>query len=187
MRKAYRFQPKKIDLAPKYRINEFIRVPEVRLIDDAGQMQGVVPTADALKMAREKGMDLVEVAPLAQPPVAKILDFGKFQYQQEKLARKAKAAVKKVETKGIRLSLRIGDHDRDFRLNQAKGFIEEGNKVKVEIPLRGREHQHTNLAREIIKQFVTELHALVPVTTEQGLEKNMGRLSMIVAPESKKQ
>lgn len=185
MRKAYRFQSKQKKVEPKYRTNEYIKVPQVRVIDDRGQMLGLMSTLDAVKMAREKGFDLVEVAPLAQPPVCKLIDYGKFQYQLEKQIRKAKAQSKKVEIKGIRLSLRIGQHDRDMRLNQAKEFITEGNKVQIEIPLRGREHQHTNLAKEIIKKFVEDLFNQVPIMTEQGLEKNMGRLSMVVAPVKK--
>lgn len=187
MRKSYKFRPKTKEIVPEYRINEQVKVPEVRLIDEKGQMMGVVPTADALKMARERGFDLVEVAPVAKPPVAKILDYGKFQYQQEKQMRKAKASVKKVETKGIRLSLRIGQNDRDMRLGQAKKFIEEGNRVKIEIALRGREHQHTDLAREIIKKFIDELNVQVPVIVEQPMSKLMGRLSSVIAPQPKQQ
>lgn len=149
-------------------------------------MVGVVATPDALKMAREKTLDLVEVSPTANPPVAKILDYGKFQYQQEKQMRKAKSSIKKIETKGIRLSLRIGQHDLDVRRDQAKQFIEEGNKVKIEMPLRGRENQHTHMAREIIKKMIDELNQMVPLTIEQALDKQMGRLSIIIAPVTKK-
>jgi translation initiation factor IF-3 len=163
-----------------YWMNEQIRAPEVRVIDENGQNLGVMATSVAVKMAQDRGFDLVEVFPKAEPPIAKILDYGKFLYQKDKEARKQKAKAKKVEIKGVRLSLRISQHDRDFRLNQAKGFLESGDKVKVEIILKGRERQYANMAREIANNFITDLNNLVSTKIEQPLSFQGGRLSVTV-------
>ncbi len=164
----------------QYRINEQIRVPEVRVIDEDGQNLGVMETSVAVQLARERESDLVEVFPKAEPPIAKILDYGKFLYQKDKEARKQKAKAKKVEIKGIRLSLRISSHDRDFRLDQAKDFLESGDKVKVEIILKGRERQYANMAKEVASQFIEALNNLVPTKIEQPLSLQGGRLSVTV-------
>lgn len=166
--------------AIQYWINEQIRAPEVRVIDENGQNLGVMDTPVAVQLARERELDLVEVFPKAEPPIAKILDYGKFLYQKDKEARKQKAKAKKVEIKGIRLSLRISLHDRDFRLNQAKEFLESGDKVKVEIILRGRERQYANAAREVANQFINALNNLVSTKIEQPLSFQGGRLSVTV-------
>ena len=164
-----------------HRRNNAIRVPEVRLIDETGQNHGVVTTSKALAMAYERGLDLVEVSPLAQPPVAKILDFSKLRYQEEKERRKERAKQKKVEVKGVRLSLRIGDHDLETRITQAEKFLSEGNRVRAELILRGRERRHTSLATEIIKEFVSKLNAIIPVQTEEDVSIQGGKLAIIVS------
>lgn len=164
----------------KYWVNEQIRVPEVRVIDEEGKNFGVLPTAEAIKLAREREMDLVEINPKAVPPIAKILDYGKFLYQKDKEERKQKAKQKKIEIKGVRLSLRIGSHDRDIRLNQSKEFLESGDKVKIEIILKGRERQYANMARDVINQFIGSLNALVEVRVEQPLGFQGGRFSVVV-------
>lgn len=164
----------------KYWINEKIRAPEVRLITDEGQNIGVIATSDALKMAREKELDLVEVSPKADPPIAKILDYGKFLYQKDKEARKQKAKQKKVEIKGIRLSLRISSHDKEVRLKKAKEFLQEGDKVKIEIILKGRERQYSNMAKDAVRQFIEELNESVPTKVEQDLVFQGGRFAAVV-------
>jgi translation initiation factor IF-3 len=164
----------------QYWINEQIRAPQVRVIDEEGQNIGVMATPEAVRLAREREMDLVEVFPKADPPIAKILDYGKFLYQKDKEARKQKAKQKKVEIKGIRLSLRISPHDRDVRLNQAKDFLESGDKVKIEIILKGRERQYGGMARENINQFINSLNQLVSTKIEQPLSFQGGRLSVTV-------
>jgi len=164
----------------QYWINEQIRAPEVRVIDENGQNLGVMDTPAAVQIARERELDLVEVFPKAAPPIAKILDYGRFLYHKDKEARKQKAKAKKVEIKGIRLSLRISAHDRDFRLNQAKDFLESGDKVKVEIILKGRERQYANTAREVANQFINALNNLVSTKIEQPLSFQGGRLSVTV-------
>lgn len=164
----------------KYWINEQIRAPEVRVIDEEGQNVGIMPTLEAVKLAKEKELDLVEVFPKAEPPIAKIIDYGKFLYQKDKEARKQRAKQKRVEVKGIRLSLRISTHDRDVRLKQAKGFLEDGDKVKIEIILKGREKQYANMAREAINQFIESLDKLIPTRIEQQLSFQGGRFSAVI-------
>src|SRR3972149_4506317 len=123
--------------AQVYYANERIRATELRVVDADGGNLGVLPTAKALEIARERGLDLVEVSPKANPPVARIMDFGQFKYQKEKEAKKQRAASKQSEIKGVRLSPRIGDHDFNIRMMQAKSFLEDGNKVQIEIVMRG--------------------------------------------------
>ena len=165
----------------RYRTNEWIRAPKVRLIDETGQNLGVLDTAEALRQARQKGLDLIEVSPVAQPPVVKIINYNKFKYQEEKERRKLKAKQKKVEIKGIRLSLRISKHDMEIRKNQSKKFLEEGDKVKIEMMLKGRESRHKDLARKIINEFTENLNKEIEIITEQPLNILGGKLSIIIA------
>lgn len=178
-RPRYKKEPPK-----RYRTNQYIRVPQVRLIDENGQNIGVIDTTKALAMASEKGLDLVEVSPLAQPPVAKIVDYKKMRYQEEKERRKEKAKQKKIEVKGIRLSLRISEHDKEVRRRQAEKFLKQDDKIRVEMILKGRERQHFNLAEEIINKFVESLDQLVPTTIEQPLNVRGGKLSTLIAKKS---
>lgn len=165
----------------KYRINERILSPEVRVMDDQGQSLGVLPTEKAIEIARSKEMDLVEVSPKAEPPVCKILDYGQFKYQKEKEARKQRAQAKEVEIKSIRLSVRIGVHDRDVRVKQAAKFLERGDKVKIELPMRGREKAHKDVAEAVVKEFVDALKEIYPLRIEQELKYLNGRFSTILA------
>jgi len=164
-----------------YRINEQIQYPTVRVIDDSGENIGVMEAFKAIQMAHERGLDLIEVSPLANPPVVRIQDFNKFKYQESKERKKSKARQKEVELKGLRLSLRIGKNDLDTRMNQAIKFLENNDKVRVELALRGREQQHRNLAFDIIKKFVESIHAILPVRTEQEVTIQGGRISTIIA------
>ena len=172
-----RHRPKPVQ-ATLVRYNEWIRVPQVRVIDENGEHMDVMDTAKALAMARERGMDLVEINPGANPPVVKIIGYGQFKYQKEKEARKAKAHAKSVEVKGIRLSLRIGEHDLQVRRDQSKRFMDEGNRVRIEIILKGRERQHADLAQKIIQEFVA---SLMDVRIDQPFARQGGILSMVVA------
>ncbi len=174
-------KPQQKDLGKQYRVNQRIRVPELRVIDENGNMVGVLPTADAIALAQEKGLDIVEVSPLAQPPVAKILNFNKLKYQEEKDRRKERAKQKKVEIKGIRLSFRISDHDKEVRMKQAKKFLADGHKVKAEMILRGRERRHMDLAKSGLQEFVDGLDQLTPVTVEQDINVQGGKLSVLIA------
>jgi translation initiation factor IF-3 len=136
-------------------------------------------TYRAIQLARERDLDLVEVSPVAQPPVCKIMDYGAYQYQQEKKERKQKAKQKRVEIKGIRLGLNIGAHDLEIRKNQALKFFEKGDKVKVELILRGREKAFVERARTIMEEFVKTLGDNAVI--EQPLTRQGGRLSLLAA------
>lgn len=174
----HRWRRPKPKIVIRYRTNQWIRAEKVRLIDENGEPIGIVPIADALTRAREAGLDLVEVSPKADPPVARIVDHGKFQYQQEKREREQKKRAKKVEVKGIRISFRISEHDLSVREEQAKRFLEEGNKVRVEMVLRGREHLHTDRARTIVEDFIKRLGDSVYVDTT--ITKQGGRLACVI-------
>lgn len=164
-----------------YRVNRHITAPEVRVIDEEGKHVGIMPIAAALALAEERGYDLVEISPKEQPPVVRLIAYGQFKYEKEKEARKQKARQKEVEVKGIRLSLRIGEHDLSVRREQAKKFLERGDKVQIEIVLRGRERQHVDLARGIMENFVNALKATLPVAVEQPFSKQGGRLTLLIA------
>jgi len=157
-----------------------IKAPQVMVIDDEGAQLGAMDTRRALQLAHERELDLIEVSPLAEPPVCRIMDFGAYQYQQEKKERKQKAKQKKVEIKGVRISLKIGPHDLELRKNQALKFLEKGNKVKVELILRGRERAHANRAQEMMTQFVGSLSESASVAIEQPVSRQGGRLSLLV-------
>lgn len=148
------------------------------MIDDEGKNLDVMATGEALQLAREKELDLVEISASADPPIAKIMDFGQFLYEQKKKDQKAKAKNKKSETKGIRLSFRISEHDEDIRVKQATKFLENGNKVKVDMKLIGRERRHMDKAREKIAGFVDKLGE--GAIMEQGVVQQGGRLSAII-------
>lgn len=135
-------------------------------------------TAQALALAQERGLDLVEVAPMARPPVCKILDFGAFLYQQERQLRKAKAKQKKVDLKGVRLGFGMGKADKERQQQLTMKFLDEGHKVQVEMRLRGRENAHKDFARKQIHQFLTELGDRIVV--EQALNVMGNRLTAIV-------
>ncbi|MBI4256474.1 translation initiation factor IF-3 [Candidatus Uhrbacteria bacterium] len=166
---------------PQYRVNQKIKSPEVRLIGAEGEALGVLPTEEAIKLAEAKEMDLVEVSPKAEPPVCKILDYGQFKYQKEKEAKKRKAQSAEVDIKGIRLSVRIGVGDLQVRLNQALKFLEQGDKIRVELPLRGREKAHRDVAQQVMDQFLAKVKETYPVRIEQEAKYLAGRFTMIVA------
>ncbi len=181
MRIIYRRRPKKIMPAVPYKVNLQIRAPELRVIDENEQNLGVMPTGQALQIARERELDLVEVFPTATPPVAKILNFGQLKYEKEKELRKQKAGQKTFEIKGIRLSSRIGQHDLEIRKEQAVKFLKQGNKVQIELILRGREKQHPEQSREVINNFINLLNQAIPVKIEQPISKQGGKFSCLIA------
>ncbi|MBI2552280.1 translation initiation factor IF-3 [Candidatus Uhrbacteria bacterium] len=163
---------------PLIRFNTGITAPQVRVINDQGEHLDVMDTAAALTLAREQGLDLVLINPNAQPPIAKITDYGRYKYQKTKEMRKQKAHAKEVEVKGVRLSLRIGDHDLGVRREMAQRFMDEGNRVRIEIILRGRERQHVELARKILQDFVA---LFTEIRIDQPFQKQGGVLSMVIA------
>lgn len=185
MRRTYRRREQK-PTGPQYRVNTQISVPRVRLIDENGVMIGEVSLAEALQRAQAAELDLVEISPKAVPPVTKILDFHQFKYQKEKETQKAKAKQKKQETKGIRLSVRIGEHDLEFRQNQALKFLEDGHKLRLELQLRGREHGRKDIAAEVIDDFVNALRKTHEITIEQPIQKQGAKLSLVCFSAGKK-
>jgi translation initiation factor IF-3 len=139
------------------RINERIRAREVRVIGDEGQQIGILPPYEALKMAREKNLDLVEVSPTAQPPVCRIMDYGKYLYQQEKKEREAKKHQKTITVKEVKFRINVDDHDYETKKNHVIRFLEEGDKVKATIFFRGREMTRTGLGREILERLIKDV------------------------------
>lgn len=138
-------------------MNERIRSREVRLIDENGENHGVVPTSKALQMADDAGLDLVLISPNQEPPVAKILDYGKYKYDMAKKAKEAKKKQHVVEVKEVKVRYKIDVHDYEVRLKSVRKFISQGNKVKIVVMLRGREMQHSNLAFELANRFLADL------------------------------
>ncbi len=171
---------KKEEPKKNYRYNEAITAPEVLVLGKTGENLGVMKIREAIDMARELGLDLVEINPLTAPPVAKIIDFGQLRYSQEKEARLAKARQHVVDIKGVRLSLRIGPHDLGIRRNQTIKFLDGGDKVKIEIILRGREQAQGPMAVELVKNFIASVNALVPIRTEQTVERNANKVTAII-------
>jgi translation initiation factor IF-3 len=161
----------------KFRANHEIRVPEVFVIDESGERLGVFTISKALAMAEENGLDLIEVNPKGEPPVVKLMDFGQFRYKLDKQAQKQKSKQKKVEIKGIRLSVRISQHDFDMRIDQARKFLIRGDKLKVELMLRGREKQHPDKAAEVDKLKQSEGFA---IAAEQPLTRQGGTFNIIL-------
>ncbi len=180
MRISRKKRPQK-SLIPRFRINQFIRVPEVRLIDAAGVHVGIVPIAEALQKATASELDLVEINPGAEPPVAQILDFGAFKYQKEKEMRKQKIGSHMSELKGIRLSIRISDHDLGIRKKQTENFLDRGDKVKVEIILRGRENARAGLAFDVVRRFVGLVGADLPIRIEQEPTRQQNKITAMIA------
>jgi translation initiation factor IF-3 len=173
-------QKEQIISATSFRVNETIRVKEVRLIGADGDNVGVVPVEDARRMARDAGLDLVEVAPNADPPVCRIMDFGKFLYEKTKKDREARKAQTKVEIKEIRLRPKTNVHHRSFKVRDARRWLESGMKVKVRIRFRGREIDYLDLALKDLKEVAEELSDVGQVEQAPGLE---GRsMLMVLAP-----
>ena len=152
------------------RINERIRVREVRLIDDQGGQLGIIPTVDALRLARERDLDLVEVAPNANPPVCKILDFGRYRFEQEKKLRDSKKKQKVLKLKEIRMQPKIGPGDLDTKAKHIQEFLDEGDKVKVTIRFRGRELAHTELGFDVLKEVLKRLTSAYVIEKPAAME-----------------
>ena len=165
------------------RINEQIRVREVRLIDDEGNQKGIVPTLEALKMAKERELDLVEVAPTANPPVCKILDFGKYRFEQEKKLRDSKKNQKVLKIKEIRMQPKIGSGDLDTKAKHVQQFLDAGDKVKVTIRFRGRELAHTELGYDVLKEVTNRLTSAYVIEKPAAMEGKF--MSMTLSAKAK--
>ena len=163
-----------------HRINRDIRVPDVQLIDQDGQNRGVVASLEALQMAEEAGLDLVEIVPNANPPVCKILDFGKFRFLEQKKAAEARKKQKVVEIKEIKLRPGIDNHDYEVKMKAVRRFFEEGDKVKITLRFRGREMAHQDLGMKLLERVRTEMAEISKVEAEPLLEGR--QMTMIMAP-----
>ena len=145
---------------------------EVRVIDDAGQQLGIMPPQQALAIARQKGLDLVEVAATAQPPVCRIMDFGKYQYQEQKRTREARKHQKVIEVKEIKFRPKVDEHDYQFKRKHIERFLSDGDKVKATIFFRGREMAHPEIGRRILERLLGELSEVALAETAPRMEGN---------------
>ena len=165
------------------RVNDRIRVPQVRVIGDDGEQIGIITTREALTMAQAKGLDLVEVAATSRPPVCRIMDYGKFKYEQNLRARKARKNQHQMQLKEVKMRPKIEDHDYNFKLKHARTFLEERDKVKFTVTFRGREMAHQELGYKIIEAIIADLADVALVETSPRTE---GRtLSMVMTPKAK--
>jgi len=171
-------------ISTNFRHNEQIRISPVFLIDAEDNKVGPTSTAEALRRAREQGLDLVEVAPNARPPVCKIMDYGKWRYQQQKKADKSRASVRGGQLKEIKMkTVKIGDHDLNIKINHARDFLKEGNKVQFTLQFRGRELAHIDLGRDIFIKIKTELWQVSKVERDAKMEGK--RMILVLQPDMK--
>src|SRR3954464_11417544 len=175
-----RFDPRQPQRQFQIRVNHRIRVPEVRVIDANGEMLGVLSTHEALKRAQEQGLDLVEVNPKAEPPVCKILDFGKYKYEEKKKTAEAKRKQTVVEIKEIKLRPKTDDHDIAFKTNAARRFLEAGHKVKFTVRFRGREITHPEKAQEQLDWIVKQCEEIATVEVRPAMEQRT--MTLLMAP-----
>jgi translation initiation factor IF-3 len=164
----------------RVRVNRQIRISPVRLVGADGQQVGVVPVEEALAAAQEKGLDLVEVAPMARPPVVKIMDYGKYRFEQAKAARAARKKQHVIQVKEVKYRPNISEHDFEFKTRHARQFLEEGNKVKLTLMFRGRQITHPELGQEVLNRVFDALKDLAKIESASKLEgRNM---TMVLAP-----
>lgn len=169
----------------KVRINEGIRVPEIRLIGVHGEQIGIVDVREGIRRAREEGLDLVEVAPLAKPPVCRILDFGKFLYALSKKEKESRRKHRTIEVKEVKLTSKIDEHDYQTKLHHAQRFLEKGNKVKLTLYFRGREITHLDRGEKMIQRFATDLSEWGAVERNDGLEGKTIQIYITSKPKQK--
>lgn len=167
----------------RVRINFQIRVPQIRVVDNSGENLGILNTRDALKMAQDQSLDLVEINPRAIPPVCKIMDYGKFKYEEKKKAQAAKKTQQVQELKELTFRPNTDENDLSHKLEQAKGFLADGDRVKFTVRFRGREIVHSNLGKEKLDWILQQLNGLVTTNPQISLEGKI--MSMIVAPTKK--
>ncbi|MGB4504360.1 MAG: translation initiation factor IF-3 [Syntrophaceticus sp.] len=162
------------------RVNEEIRVREARVIDSNGQQLGVMPVKEGMRLAAEQGLDLVEVAPQAKPPVCRIMDYGKYKYEQSKKERDARKKQRVINVKEVKIRPRIEEHDFQVKVRNARRFLADGDKVKVTLMFRGREISHAALGRDLCLKFYKELEDQASMEKEPKVEgRNM---IMVLAP-----
>lgn len=165
----------------RLRLNNQIRVPEVNVIDDTGKQLGIMPVYEALKIADAKGLDLVEIGPTAKPPLAKIINFGKYMYQKEKRSHGSKGKSAANEVKTLRLGFRIEMHDIMVRAAQADKFLKKGHRVRLQITVRGKEREMAHLGREKLEKSLTILSE--PFTKESEIKRYPGGFEILIRPE----
>src|SRR5215469_12134562 len=175
-----RFDPRQQQRGYQIRINHRIRVPEVLVIGADGGKLGVLQTHEALRMAQEQGLDLVEINPKADPPVCKILDFGKYKYEEKKKAAQARRNQAVVDIKEIKLRPKTDDHDINFKIRAARRFLEAGHKVKFTVRFRGREITHPEKAREQIDYIIQQIDDLANIETHPMMEAKS--MAVVIAP-----
>lgn len=168
------------------RVNERIRVREIRVIDDTGEQLGIMAPAQALAIARQKGLDLVEVSATAVPPVCRIMDYGRFQYLEQKRARQAKKHQKQIEVKEVKFRPKVDEHDYQFKKRNIERFLGDGDKVKATVFFRGREIAHPEIGRRILERLVTEIAEIAVAETMPRLEGNQMSTILAQRPGSKK-
>ena len=170
----------------RIRINERIRVPQIRLIGAKGEQIGIVPVDEGIRRAREEGLDLVEVAPLAKPPVCRMLDFGKYLYALSKKEKEARKKHKTIDVKEIKLTSKIEEHDYQTKLSHAKRFLERGDRVKLTLFFRGREIAHMEFGQRMVDRFISDLSEWGGVERNDGLEGKTIHVYLIPKVRSKK-
>lgn len=163
------------------RVNEQIRIPKIRLVDENGEMVGVVTVQEGLRRAEAAGLDLVEVSPAAEPPVCKILNYGKYKYEMQKKAAEARKKQKVIEIKEIKIRPGIEQHDYEVKLRAAKKFLENEDKVKVTLRLRGREMAHIDLALQVLTRFKADLAEVAKVEQEPKMEGKQAIMMLVPA------
>ncbi len=175
----------KEDIIKRFRINESITARDIRLIGESGEQLGIVPSRQALETARKLNLDLVEVAPTAVPPVCRLLDYGKFKYEQSKKEQEGRKRQKTTTIREVRIRPKISEHDLDFKIRAARRFLEDGDKVKVMVRFRGREMTHPEIATELVRKM---LQSLKDVASAEKLPVIEGRaMNVIFAPQKRKE
>jgi len=180
MRISRKKRPQK-PLIPHYKRNTEISAEQLLVLDEEGQRIGEMSKREALDLAIEREQDLVEINPKSEPPVAKLIDFTEFKYQKEKEARKQKAHSRASETKGIRLSVRTGKGDLENKSKQAEKFLGRGDKIKIELVMKGRENARPEIAKEAIQNFIALISQTVEIRVEQNAERQGRKMFAIIA------
>jgi translation initiation factor IF-3 len=165
-------------------VNREIRAPRVRVVDEFGEQLGIMSSREALQLAMDRELDLVEIAPQATPPVCKIIDYGKFKYEQQKRDKTQRKHQHNQQLKEVRLHPRTDDHDVDFKTRHAREFLQEGHKVKFTVVFRGREITHQNIGRELLEGIIQSL--VEDAKVDQPIRMDGRNMSTILAPETKK-
>ena len=164
----------------RIRVNEQIRISPVRMIDDEGGQVGIISIDEAQAIATEKGLDLVEIAPDARPPVVKLMDYGKFKYEQQRAPKEARKKQHHVQVKEVKFRPGIEDHDYAFKVRHARRFLDEGNKVKLTMMFRGRQVTHPELGRDVLARVTTDLEDIAKIEMHPVFERRT--MSMVLAP-----